>query len=586
MIQSVIKRLIVIIIAALFLVPIPASAQSSVQYRITQSVEVDANDQATVEYGVSVVNSLEADSFEFAVSGLEITNLAATVNGSQVDVSVAVAENNALFPHSIATISLPDSIGKSWKFSIQYQTNSLMQRTKDDGTNLIVSAPQRSAEVTKESLSIELPLGSTLPRAFGLEPNNSTVDGERQRYEYIFNGARNSAAVLLFGSSQTNSFKLESTLKNDGWWWQTKQVALPTDTALQKSFLQSVSPEPSNVRLDRYGNMFVEYRLAPRSSVTLEALVSVLSKSIQYDLRAAEGGIDTDEFEIYLDNSDRYSEGQIRSAESIVELTRSLLQQARDNDLSVVQLAASARASGLPAREVHGWIAPFMEAEPVAHQWVEVFVPNVGWVVLDPAMSKEFASFGRSGSWRIRGSIIINQSTADMFLPTDSQTLNWRQADNQDAVSFEASTPAIDVTNYVILPGISYRRTTVSIPSGVVRDNVATLDGDEITRLGSLAPLQSAVRSDLAVLGESFSSEQINVGEIVNEQFSELNTTTVSTNWLPLVVLVSSGAALFGFNWWNSRRRSGKSVVTLNQPDEIDIRSSEELLQSDIDERR
>jgi transglutaminase-like putative cysteine protease len=48
-------------------------------------------------------------------------------------------------------------------------------------------------------------------------------------------------------------------------------------------------------------------------------------------------------------------------------------------------LASAARAAGLPARYVSGYLWTGADVEPASHAWAEVFVAGFGWLGLDPA---------------------------------------------------------------------------------------------------------------------------------------------------------------------------------------------------------
>lgn len=589
MILNVIKRLSIVLVAVLIvaLIPIQTFAQQSeLKYEISQDVNVAGNDITSVSYSVEVTGKPAGDQLKFSVAGLNLDKLNVSVNGGTVDASHKLADGDQLLPYSTVSFVVPESIKTSWKFKIEYQTSSLMQRAQRGGASLIVVAPQRSAKVTQEQLTLELPLSSELPVAFGLEPNKSTVDGELQRYSYKFDGSRNSAVVLQFSGAHSNSYTVDSTLKNSGWWWRTHQVALPADVTLQQSFLGSVTPGPDNVRLDQFGNMFVEYNLAPRSSLTLSAQITVKTQSAQYDLGAATNEVDAELYRAFLTTDDRYSGGQVKTEDSTVDLAKSLLSQAIANDQTVVELVASARASGLPAREVHGWIAAFSEAEPIEHAWTEVLIPDVGWVVLDPQMAQEFVSFGRSGSWRIRSAIIESKSTASELLTAKSQLVQLpSESDEEEVPAFEPAKPQIDSTNYVLFPGFSLRRDVVQMQAGVARDGlVLRTDSDQIKQLGSLAPLQRVVRSDVALAGASWSSAEQQVGTLEDEQFKSLADTHTKNNWWPLISLVIISGGVVAGRWFYGHRVSSKKSISLNERDEIDIRSAEQLLQSNSED--
>ena len=577
MIGDVIKRLLiaVVIVGSIWL---PVAAQSKLTFTIKNDITVGADDSAAVSYRVGVAGETEGQ-LSFGVAGLNLRDIAVKVDGKTVEATAAETENEQLLPYSTLTFAVPDSVGNSWKLVIDYETDSVMQRAQAGGTSLIVAAPARDAKLKSEQLKLTLPLGSELPVAFGLVPDSSTIDGEQQSYRYDFNGPRTSAAVLQFGSAQTNSYQLSSTLRNDGWWWRTLVLALPPDTAQQQSFLASVSPTPDNVRLDEYGNMFAEYRLGPRSTVAVEAELTLKVKPLAYDLAAAGSSINKQSYQLYLDTNGRYSDGSALSEDSPVKLAKSLLQRASADNQTPVELVANARASGLPAREVVGWVSAATESEPVQHRWAQVYLPDVGWMVLDPALDQEFDSFGLSGAWRLTQVIILDEATAEQFGQTAVLT---NMSAPETKVSFEPVTPMISSTNYVLLPGLSLRRNVVTLSAGVAQDSVAIASDGQAYSLGSLAPLQTAARSELALGANSWASGQQRVGTLEDNEFNELATTATNTNWLPLAGLVGLGLVTWLVVYLRSRQHHrGSQHLSVHDPDDVDVRTAEELLQSE-----
>lgn len=226
-----------------------------------------------------------------------------------------------------------------------------------------------------------------------------------------------SGISLAFGKSQIYAFHLSYHLQNTSLFPTEKEIALPPSTNYQDVSLTSLTPKPTNVRVDDDGNWIASYTLAPSQKIAVQAdgnvVVNLYPKQTQiseYDLKRY-----TQEKPFWQQNEAiKTLAKKLQTPEAIYDyvvenlhydFTRVRDNQKRlgaqavlENPSSAVCLefsdlfVALARAAGIPAREVDGYAytqntkeRPLSLVKDVLHTWPEYYDnEKKQWIMVDP----------------------------------------------------------------------------------------------------------------------------------------------------------------------------------------------------------
>ncbi len=221
-------------------------------------------------------------------------------------------------------------------------------------------------------------------------------------------------------------------------------------------------------------------------------------------------------------------------------------------------MIALLRAAGIPARMPvgYGYSGNLKQSTAVSdslHSWVDAYVPNLGWVNLDPTWGEKFNNFGISDIDHLAFAIWGENDSAPSAITVNGKDANY-QYENvkleytsiQPKVSNDAK---LSSTKWVILPFLS-----IISYNGTTSSNSSTFDLKlELTQgakktssdLGSKAPAQkiSGVLLDLG-LGFALSYK---LGLASASSASPIASIKGSNNYLPLGAIT---ALLLGIIIW------------------------------------
>jgi len=468
---------------------------------------------------------------------------------------------------------------KGWQATLTYQDAIIVTEI---GTYLSISINPFSDSYANEKITIYMPISEALPVSYGLEPEESSVRDGVQSYVFVTSGQRDKAISLTYGTTVTYATTQKYTLKNSGWWWRDYQIVLPPDSNQQTVAVQSVSREPKSMRIDQDGNIIMTYRVGPKKTVSVEAEIRAQIKSFRYklpqSLEAAGDG-----FADYLAPIGAWSSGVAVEAFSPEEALNILINrsvqgydQDKSSDQVVNQLIADARASGIPARFMKGLVvqnSPVSASSPTValpHVWAELYFEGSGWITLDPSYASTYNSAALVDAMHIVQKVYGVSDTEPQSEPAEVSALTT----TDDVI--EPSEVAVSQVRYLILPGLSYVKTAVTMDSGAVRDNVGFSDGASTTPLGSLSPLQSISFWSWATGADSWATPQVAVGTVSDDTLVEqLGVSDAELSFVALGVLVLIVASMV---FISKRYDTRNNTVRIAEPDDIDDRSPEELL--------
>lgn len=423
--------------------------------------------------------------------------------------------------------------------------------------------------IASQEVVLSAEMNLAIGNIIGEEAQDISTANDQQVYTFSTSGAFDKPIILQMGSVANAEVEVGAKLSNDGFWWQEKSLVLPIDTNQQKSYLKSIEPKPTSVKVDRDGNIIASYFLAPKQSVDVKAKANVLVEQKSYDVEA-DGGfeqLDQDIVADYTGNTDLWPESvldnlslnkdNLRSGtvlEAVKEINGAINKQQielvneidfserigkdsrkQQSSLDLADRSVSAfRAAGIPARVVGGVITDtqMTRLERAQFQvWVEVFVPGQGWMTIDPALNRLSENFfGQSGLQRIA---LFIWGVNDHIPEFDSEEVSVKYTqDEQPEGKFDGSN--VSGTNYLLLPGISLLHTKVAMPAGFIRDEVGIKAGEQTNLLGSLAPLQNTNSLQILIGDKSWQEVPLSL-QVANASKAK---STANVSFLSTVIVV------------------------------------------------
>ena len=124
----------------------------------------------------------------------------------------------------------------------------VIENTQDESYQVTVNLP----ETTNKKISIAKPKPDLV-----------------SRNKIVWSNPKTKTIYAVFGDHQVYQTELTYHLKNDQIYPVYTEIAFPPDTVFQKTFIQSISPEPESVQLDEDGNYLGKYFLKPLENKTI-----------------------------------------------------------------------------------------------------------------------------------------------------------------------------------------------------------------------------------------------------------------------------------------------------------------------------
>ncbi|MDP4038522.1 MAG: transglutaminase family protein [bacterium] len=479
--------------------------------------------------------------------------------------------------------------GLTWSFEVSYETSKLVE-TKGASHTVYIPAITPSEDVQDYSITLSVPQSFGQPHPTGAKPSESSMEENQELFTFNPRDLVNQAVAIVFGDSTTYNINFNFPLKNDTDTAKTFTVALPPDMANQKVFVNSIDPAPISTKLDEDGNILADFKIGAHQNVTVKTDISALVKYLEYDLGAS--GKKT---EIPANLTQKYtkptrywqannpeilvkakslSHGDFNVATAVKETNKYVIDALNYNNEKIKYnirqgaitalknpgnavcleysdlMIALLRAQGIPARMPIGYAysGNLKNSDSVSdslHSWVEVYVPSIGWMVVDPTWGEKFDNFGKSDmdhfTFAIWGQsddkpVAVSLNNVDQNYQYENALIKYLK---QAPIAVKSG--KIKVSKWVIAPLVSLLQFSARAPDNVAGDNYAIKfnSGSQVkkTELGSLAPAQ-VVSSFAAMFGLSFTKNLDAVFVQSGESGLILASAQAKPNYLPLIILV------------------------------------------------
>ena len=579
------------------LLPIRGKAANEFSYSIDVNYNVPSSGPTGVLQTYNITNNTAnkyLDSIKISAPSGDVKNLKVYyIGGGSIPFTTQVlTQENGGFKFDYTQINIDFPIAKvgqglSWGFVVDYQTNSLVE---NKGRANVVYIPGIAQE-NKDSYNVTL----TVPAAFGEVHGFGSLPKEVSRqagvvnYEFNQKDLNNNSLQLLFGNSTTYKVGFIFPLENKSSVSKTFQITLPPNTNSQSVFLQKLEPRPVSTSLDSDGNVLAAYNLKPNEKISVQADILADVKYLKYDL--AKSGTTKDIPKNLIDTytkptqywqsdnpainnkSKELTSNKSTVADKITAINKYVIDtleynnekikynirqgslKAFNDPTNVVCLEYSdltialLRASGIPARMPvgYGYSGDLKLSPSVSdslHSWVEAYVPNVGWVNVDPTWGEKFNNLGISDIDHLAFAIWGADDSSPVAVSASGKDTNYQY--EQAVISYvqEIPTASKDATlsadKLVLLPFVSLVQYQIKGPSNsaTYNLNLVLTDGKKTTEksLGSTAPSQK-LSGRIFSLGFDFANRSS--AKITEQNASvPLASTTVNVNYTPLILII------------------------------------------------
>lgn len=407
------------------------SIDYNLDYKIQGNGETIINHQAEI---TNLRNDVIPTTYTFSTQQLKIYDVTAETNGKK-----SGPKNETKGEDTIVSVVIVDYAigeGRRNKINLDYKTKDI---AKKSGLvwNIFIPQIQIPEKTTMYNIKISVPK-SFGPKIF-LSPTPVIEKTEDDSYTYYFTkeSLQSSGIIATFGDLQPVNFKLKYQLKNSSILPSIKEIALPPDIKnSQNVSYKKLTPEPVKVRLDKDGNILASYILGPKKELEVDVIGTARIYGKQINPDSGKGFQ-----EIPKEISKRYTKAQ-KFWEVDSPYIKELSSKIKDENINVVKNAkkiydfivkniqydfeavekgmverkgaeitisqegkwtcmeftdlfiATARAMGIPAREINGYAFTFDdENTPISinlkggdflHSWAEFYDPFYGWVQIDP----------------------------------------------------------------------------------------------------------------------------------------------------------------------------------------------------------
>jgi hypothetical protein len=362
-----------------------------------------------------------------------------SIQDNQIEVRVKLTEDLD-FGESMALIleydnfELAEKSGNVW--------NIYLPGMPEDH-NQVVTASNGSTQQTIYSVSLLLDETLGEPTFVLPEPVESTTTNGTMEYSFNTESLINQHAWIQIGNKQYYQFTISqqvqstqvATSKIFNTWYD---VLLPPNSTNQKVYFSSLSPEPDYITVDGEGNTIARFSFSSDKSgeIKIEGIiVTNITETIIKDDVGSVSDIDlgkeyalvkeeqkylsdlTTDQEFWEVKADEIQEKSVELSTDLENVYDILLadytfvtesvdydnlkigvNNKRQGALKTLQGGSSVcmeysdllitllRAQGIPARAAFGYGFDHRAGgeQDEAHQWVEVYMPNVGWVAVDP----------------------------------------------------------------------------------------------------------------------------------------------------------------------------------------------------------
>lgn len=414
--KLVVKLLLIILLFIFSTVKANALSNFSTDYNVIYTVNNKANTHVYLDGTLkNLTDKYYASSYSIQVGFRDIKNLSA--NDSDGSITPKVTKSSSGTTITVTFNKNVVGLNNKLNFNISFDTSEVAD---NNGNIWDLNIPGISSENDFSSFNVTVNYPPNLGSPTYIKPASAYSNARASGSQLVFTKSDlgDSGISISFGNYQVYSFDLSYHLENKNIYPISTEIALPSDTNYQKILIDSISPKPVNVSIDKDGNWLANYILNSNKSMEIR----VLGKSKVY-LNPKEEYLDPELAKEYLKQKQYWdSESpQIKNLAKELKTPYAIYQyvyktlsydysrvesssprlgalEALKNPNSAVCLEftdlfiAIARAAGIPAREINGYAftsnkyqRPLSFIKDILHAWPEYYdYDKKTWIMIDP----------------------------------------------------------------------------------------------------------------------------------------------------------------------------------------------------------
>ncbi|MBU0534947.1 transglutaminase family protein [Patescibacteria group bacterium] len=403
----------------------------NVSYIVSEDGVTNVDQKATI---TNLLNDVIPTTYTFTAKSMKIYDVSAVTNGKSSEVKLEEKNDDTLVSVNIKEYAIGQ--GRQNEIELKYKTQSIPSQS---GKIWNIYIPKIQISETTSKYDIKL----TIPASFGakiyLSPTPTSEKSAGKTITYFFNKEtfKSTGITAAFGEYQPVNFKLKYQLKNSFIIPLFKEIALPPDIKnVQGISYQSINPKPYKIKVDKDGNAIATYILSPLGKLEIEVIgtAKLFGKQIDSDYGRNFTEIPKDLIKKYT-KAEKYWEvnspyvqklasqlkdeklNVIKNAQKIYDfITNNLTYDYTASESGLIErkgaevvltqkgswtcmeftdlFIATARAMGIPAREMNGYafvgnetnkpLSISFKGGDLLHSWAEFYDPYYGWIQIDP----------------------------------------------------------------------------------------------------------------------------------------------------------------------------------------------------------
>ncbi len=396
----------IILYLILFSGPIYADSKFTTTYDLTYKVEESGITTVTQNFQIkNNTSEFLPQQYITTIGKQELVNFQAFDKTGKLDVKLDGSGDNRTLIVKFRQSGA--GLGQSLNWTLTYQTNEIAKR-HGQIWEIYIQKPEDKTEVQSYTIGLYVP--NSLGKPFITKPvpkssdhiwTNTEIEGKGIYASYFLGQGNNPFQIF--------DFKLTYHLHNSKLYPAETEFALPGDKSYQKIFLQSLTPLPVNVYIDRDNNWIAKYSLGPAGNIDVIATGS----AIVYFRPTPEKDsfvptLDYVKWQRYWETTDPRIISMVKKTSTPKEIYDLVLKTLKydpqraaknisrlgasgilNNPNSAISLEftdlfiALTRASDIPSREINGIVFPHLNL----HSWPEYYDKTTRtWKMIDPTL--------------------------------------------------------------------------------------------------------------------------------------------------------------------------------------------------------